>query len=290
MVVICEVVGNITGRRLIEVLQKALPSMKVSEPSTGVDAKNPRRNELYVRELDGMGSAELAGSGDSEVRRLQEELRQARESLVALENTMVNTNQMYEALKKKFRGLNAKSAYMLWNHCVPYHPSLTLIPPVEDQFSFEETDKRIGSYTLGEFFGQGQFASVRLCRKDGEKKEMALKVIEKSSVSSFSAAKRIALEIEALKKLRGCSVVHIWDVVHTDKNICFVLDLGPSDLFHYIDQYPKGVDESIAKKIMFNLLSVVWQCHNTGVYHRDLKPEVSRLIYDYFLLLIISNF
>lgn len=275
MVLTCEVVGNITGKRLIEVLQKALPSMKISELTGEVGAKNPSRNELYVRELDSRTSAELAAGGDSDIQRLKEELRQTRESLADLENAMLSTNQKYEALKKKFGSLKAQSSDMLWNNCVPYHPNLTLLPPVEDQTSFEETDKRIGSYTLGELFGQGQFASVRLCRKDGEKEEKALKIIKKDSVSTFSAANRIALEVEALKKLRGCSVVQICDVVHTNKNIYFVLDLGPSDLFQFINEYPKGVDESIAKKITFNLFSVVWQCHNSGVYHRDLKPEVS---------------
>jgi hypothetical protein len=119
MVLTCEVVGNITGRRLIEVLQKALPSMKICESPVEVGAKNPSRNELYVRELDSRTSAELVAGGDSEIQRLKEELRQIRESLADLENAMVSTNQKYEALKKKFGSLNEKSTYMLWNHCVP---------------------------------------------------------------------------------------------------------------------------------------------------------------------------
>ena len=67
MVLTCEVVGNITGRRLIEVLQKALPSMKISESPVEIGAKNPSRNELYVRELDSRTSAELVAGGDSEI-------------------------------------------------------------------------------------------------------------------------------------------------------------------------------------------------------------------------------
>jgi len=62
--------------------------------------------------------------------------------------------------------------------------------------------------------------------------------------------------------------------MHTKQHLYLVLELGPRDLFQFFDEQPNGVEESTAKIVMFNLLSVVDQCHSTKIYHRDLKPEV----------------
>ena len=65
--------------------------------------------------------------------------------------------------------------------------------------------------------------------------------------------------------------------MHTKQHLYLVLELGPRDLFQFFDEKPNGVEENTAKIVMFNLLSVVDQCHSAKIYHRDLNPEVNFL-------------
>jgi hypothetical protein len=192
-----EVIGSLSTRRLVEALQKALPSLRIIEGNM-LDDKKPLRNELFVRQID---TSVSEATGTDEVQQLQVSLKRADEIIASLQKEYADTKKSLEALKKKFDNQSAQLSNILWNHCVPFHPSLINIPAIEDPKEFVETDKRIGNYTLGEFFGQGQFATIRLCHKDGETTDRALKILRKDSITSIAAANRVALEIEALKRV-----------------------------------------------------------------------------------------
>jgi len=150
---------------------------------------------------------------------------------------------------------------LLWNHCIPYHPELA---DLRSSTPVEETENTIGPYHLSEKLGAGNFASVYACQDETK----AIKVLLKNTVNTFSSAKRVANEIEGLRRLR---LLH--EVLHTPTRIGLVMEAGPKDLFAYLDLCPKGVEESMAKSIMFQLLTAIHECHSNGIFHRDIKPE-----------------
>ena len=62
-----EVIGSLSTRRLIEALQKALPSLRIIEGNM-FDDKKPLRNELFVRQID---TSVSEATGTDEVQQLK---------------------------------------------------------------------------------------------------------------------------------------------------------------------------------------------------------------------------
>ncbi len=53
----------------------------------------------------------------------------------------------------------------LWEHCAVYHPDMQCIPNIVKCDSFEESSEQVGGYVIGKVLGEGQFATVKMCRK-----------------------------------------------------------------------------------------------------------------------------
>lgn len=159
---------------------------------------------------------------------------------------------------------------VLWNHCVPYHPQLKYIPQIMP--NIRETNDQIGDYTFGKTIGAGNFATVKygyLC----DKKNKAIKIIDKSKILKFSQVERISQEIQALTLLKGPYITNLLDAINSPKNIYLVLDLGPPDVYVLLDNYPQGLTVEVTKKLMRNILTAVEFMHSKQIYHLDIKPE-----------------
>ena len=53
----------------------------------------------------------------------------------------------------------------LSEHCACYHPDMQYIPNLENDECFEESSEQVGKYVIGKVLGEGQFATVKMCRK-----------------------------------------------------------------------------------------------------------------------------
>ena len=160
----------------------------------------------------------------------------------------------------------------LWIHCGTYHPELREIPVVEDMSKFEEAEDRVGEFAVGETLGQGQFATVKSCLKDGTRSELAVKIIKKDRFTTFTALKRISNEIEILRKLKSEFIVSVKYVVQTTDNLYIVTEKGGKDLFEYFEDCPDGIPESWARDIIICCLKAVLYCHDRDICHRGLQP------------------
>merc|ERR1711871_1731118 len=136
--------------------------------------------------------------------------------------------------------------------------------------------------------GEGQFATVKLCRKKQRPRsatlshgelneyvgdEFAIKIINKDRISSFNSIKRMSNEIDILHKLRSDFVIDLKDTIHTQEYLYLITEVGGCDLFDFFDQHPDGVCEDWAKKIVMEILVAIQYCHDRNYCHRDLKPE-----------------
>ena len=179
----------------------------------------------------------------------------------ALYDRFVALRQMFD--EQKLSLLNT-----LWIHCGAYHPELREIPVVEDMSKFTENEDRVGEFTVGESLGQGQFATVRSCCRDGTSFELAVKIIKKDRFTTFTALKRISNEIEILRKLKSEFIVSVKDVLQTTDNLYIVTEKGGRDLFESFDDRPDGVPESWAKEIIICVLKAILYCHDRYICHR----------------------
>ena len=65
----------------------------------------------------------------------------------------------------------------------------------------------------------------------------------------------------------------LYDVVHTEKKLTLVFEYLDQDLKKYLDVCDGGIELTIVKSFLFQLLTGVAYCHHHRVLHRDLKPQ-----------------
>jgi len=80
-------------------------------------------------------------------------------------------------------------------------------------------------------------------------------------------------EISLLKELQHPNIVRLYDVVHTERKLTLVFEYLDQDLTKYLDFCERGLDPSMIKSFLFQLLRGVAFCHHHRVLHRDLKPQ-----------------
>ena len=80
-------------------------------------------------------------------------------------------------------------------------------------------------------------------------------------------------EISLLKELRHPNIVRLFDVVHTERKLTLVFEYLDQDLKKYLDVCDGGLDPTILKSFLFQLVTGVAYCHHHRVLHRDLKPQ-----------------
>jgi cyclin-dependent kinase len=65
----------------------------------------------------------------------------------------------------------------------------------------------------------------------------------------------------------------LFDVVHAEKKLTLVFEYLDQDLKKYLDVCEGGLDPTIVKSFLYQLLTGVAYCHHHRVLHRDLKPQ-----------------
>lgn len=80
-------------------------------------------------------------------------------------------------------------------------------------------------------------------------------------------------EISLLKELQHPNIVRLYDVVHTERKLTLVFEYLDQDLKKYLDVCERGLETSILKSFLYQLLKGIAYCHQHRVLHRDLKPQ-----------------
>lgn len=76
-----------------------------------------------------------------------------------------------------------------------------------------------------------------------------------------------------LKELQHPNIVRLYDVVHTERRLTLVFEYLDQDLKKYLDICEGGLEVTILKSFLYQLLCGVAFCHTHRVLHRDLKPQ-----------------
>eukprot|EP01102_Stenamoeba_stenopodia_P006323 TRINITY_DN1732_c0_g5_i1.p1 TRINITY_DN1732_c0_g5~~TRINITY_DN1732_c0_g5_i1.p1 ORF type:complete len:487 (-),score=81.42 TRINITY_DN1732_c0_g5_i1:24-1484(-) len=138
-----------------------------------------------------------------------------------------------------------------------------------------KTGKSVGDlYDLGREIGEGAFSSVKLSVQKETGLEVAIKVISKKKATP-QQLKDVESEVDILGKCRHPHIVQLNEVFQTFDMYYLVLEYVPGgELFEYMVQYyPHGIPETLASKILAEVMSAVSYLHSMNIVHRDLKPE-----------------
>ncbi|KNE55363.1 CAMK/CAMKL protein kinase [Allomyces macrogynus ATCC 38327] len=131
----------------------------------------------------------------------------------------------------------------------------------------------IGAYKIGKTLGQGAYGKVKRGVHTTTGEEVAIKIIEKSTLRQPKEIARVQREIRYLKLIHHPHIVKVHDVHETKDQIFIVMEhVSGGELFEYIVS-ERRVRESEARVFYRQLLSAMHYCHVSAIVHRDLKPE-----------------
>ena len=251
-------------------------------PGRNVSLTQKTGSENIVSEVD-----VLKANLEEKTKECEELEGAAGKAMLSIESIHQQQQSLFDdfvILRKKYDEQKEALVETLWKDCAMHHPELTNIPEQKDPETYIENDELLGDYVVDEVLGEGQFATVRACWRantpEDQRDNLALKIIKKERITSFSSLRRLSNEVFHLHTLRSPYVVKISDCIHTSTKLYIVTERGGADLFDFFDNHPEGVDPIWAKDIAANIMKGVLYIHRKGICHRDLKPENILLEFD----------
>lgn len=127
-------------------------------------------------------------------------------------------------------------------------------------------------YQKLEKIGEGTYGVVYKAKDRVNETIIALKRIRLEAEDEGIPSTAIR-EISLLKELRHPNIVRLYDVVHTERKLTLVFEYLDQDLKKYLDVCEGGLEATVLKSFLFQLLTGVAYCHHHRVLHRDLKPQ-----------------
>jgi serine/threonine protein kinase len=153
----------------------------------------------------------------------------------------------------------------------------------------------IANYALSSLtIGEGSFSKVKVARHKVLQKNVAMKLIKKSSIKDSYVLQNLEREANILGTLRHKNVVRLFEVLQSCGHYCLAMEYyaGGSVCDHI--QANGKLCEADARKYMAQLMNGLQYVHSQGVLHRDLKLENLLLNFDRSVLAItdfgLSNF
>ena len=133
---------------------------------------------------------------------------------------------------------------------------------------------KIGSFILDKDIGSGAFASVWRAKHDRSGTPVAIKVINKSTISTPVARTRLQREIALLKKMNHPFIAEFFHVSEDDVSFYLVMEYAENgNLLDYVNNNGR-LSEDQARRYFAQLISVLEYLHvEKKVAHRDLKCE-----------------
>ena len=129
------------------------------------------------------------------------------------------------------------------------------------------------TYKLGRKIGEGMFSTVKIGEHSLTNEQVAIKILEKTKISSVEDKERINREITVLKKVNHLNIVKLYQVVETKFIIYLIQEyIQGKEFIEYLTKKGK-LKESDACKFFHQIISGLEYLHQCGIAHRDFKPE-----------------
>ena len=107
----------------------------------------------------------------------------------------------------------------------------------------------------------------------GERARTAVKLIDKTKLSSESDRKRVGREIRVLKRLSHKNVARLFDVVETASRIFCVMEFADGGSVLDFVRSRRSLDEGTASSFTSQIVDALDYCHRNWIVHRDVKLE-----------------
>ncbi len=130
---------------------------------------------------------------------------------------------------------------------------------------------KLGPYRLQERLGEGGMGAVYLAR-DREKRPVAVKVLHSRVAAEPTARRRLAREVEAMRRVQSPFVAQVLDADVDSKFPYIVTRYVPGQTLDHSVREHGPLSPAALERLARGLAQALVAVHAAGVVHRDLKP------------------
>src|SRR5580693_786063 len=130
---------------------------------------------------------------------------------------------------------------------------------------------KLGPYRLQERLGEGGMGAVYLAR-DREKRPVAVKVLHFRVAAEPTARRRLAREVEAMRRVRSPFVAEVLDADVDHKFPYIVTRYVPGETLDDTVRAHGPLTPAALERLASGLAQALVAIHAAGIVHRDLKP------------------
>ena len=137
-----------------------------------------------------------------------------------------------------------------------------------------------GRYEIHELIGVGGMANVYRCNDTVDDREVAIKILKDEYLNNEEFIRRFKNESKAIAMLSHPNIVKVYDVSFGDMIQYIVMEyIDGITLKEYIES--QGIIEwKDVIHLMTQVLKALQHAHESGIVHRDIKPQNIMLLQD----------
>lgn len=121
--------------------------------------------------------------------------------------------------------------------------------------------------------GKGSYGEVQLARHKSTGIQVAVKKIEKASLSSSKIKETLIREIRIQKSLNHEYICRLYTSFNDATTIYLALEYASKGNLFYLIRKEKFLSEDTAFYFFIQVCSGIYYLHKQGLIHRDIKPE-----------------
>ena len=125
---------------------------------------------------------------------------------------------------------------------------------------------------MGHTIGSGTFGKVRSAIHLPSRQQVAVKVLNKSRITTQKDMTRIEREISILKHITHPNILRLYQVAESSKSYFLVTNLVEGEELYQRINRTGGLSEQEAALLFVQLLDAALCLHQNRVAHRDIKP------------------
>ncbi|HEY4703300.1 MAG TPA: serine/threonine-protein kinase, partial [Streptosporangiaceae bacterium] len=137
--------------------------------------------------------------------------------------------------------------------------------------SQDRIPEKLGPYRLQDRLGEGGMGAVYLAR-DRERRPVAIKVLHSRVAVEPTARRRLAREVEAMRRVRSPFVAEVIDADVDHKFPYIVTRYVPGETLDDTVRAQGPLTPAALERLASGLAQALVAIHAAGIVHRDLKP------------------